>query len=287
MEKNKIVKITETELIELISNTVKRVLSEGISVNRVGEDNYVTFDGSDNGIQDGPVKGQLKLPNSDMVITTYSMFKRVNNLKGASDGNPILHALKEKPHWILNNPNDFWKRFDELLALFLKEHPSERIIMIPSNHDANYKFKEHIESLSPNTLVYTGILTKFTVDEIVDIIEKKGSSFKKYWIQKGANLNEIYVKMYAYLEKMREENKGIFSYSMIPDMDIRKSISNTLKIGDAGNLYHNEFNGKNILLLDDSISVGQTAESAINALQTCYEPQSISLLTIFSELYKI
>lgn len=279
--------LTESELIELISNTVRRVLSEGISVNRVGEDNYVTFDDSDKGIQDGPVKGQLKLPNIDMVITTYSMFKRVNNLKGASDGNPILHALKEKPHWILNNPGDFWRRFDELLALFLKEHPSERIIMIPSNHDANNKFKERIESLSPNTLIYTGILTKLTVGEIVDIIEKPDSSFRKYWIKEGANLNEIYEKLYVYLENMKKESSGVFSYSKVHDMDIRKSISDTLKLGDAGKLYYNEFNGKNILLLDDSISIGQTAESAINALQTCYQPQSISLLTIFSELYKV
>jgi hypothetical protein len=30
------------------------------------------------------VKGKFKLPNTNMVINTYSMFKRVGNIKGAS-----------------------------------------------------------------------------------------------------------------------------------------------------------------------------------------------------------
>ena len=278
--------VTETRLVKLISDAVWQVLSEGISVNRVGEDNIVTFDNSDKGIQDGPIKGQLILPNSQMPITTYSMFKRVNNLNGVRDGNPLLHALKEKPHWLLDNPEDFWKRFGELLSLFLKDHQNERIIMIPSNHSVNNKFKERIEQLAPNTMIFTGVLTKLTVDEIIDMIEDSNSYFRQYWIKQGANLNEIYEKTYYYLNRMKEKNGGVFSYSMIPDMSIRKSIVNSLKIGDAGDIYHSEFNGKDVLLLDDSISVGQTAESAINALKTCYQPHSISLITIFSELYK-
>lgn len=279
--------ITETQLVNLISEAVWQVLSEGISVNRVGEDNIVTFDNSDKSIQDGPIKGQLILPNSQIPITTYSMFKRVNNLAGVSDGNPLLQALKEKPHWLLSNPEDFWKRFGELLSLFLKDHQNERIIMIPSNHSVNNKFKERIEQLAPNTMIFTGVLTKLTVDEIIYMIEDSNSYFRQYWIKQNANLNEIYEKTYHYLNRMKEKNGGIFSYSMIPDMSIRKSIVNSLKVGDAGDIYHSEFNGKDVLLLDDSISVGQTAESAINALKTCYQPHSISLITIFSELYKI
>ena len=54
---------------------------------------------------------------------------------------------------------------------------------------------------------------------------------------------------------------------------------------DQGRTYCNEINGKDILLLDDSIAAGQTVESAINALKTCYEPKSISLITIFSKKY--
>lgn len=272
--------ITETQLVKLISDAVWQILSEGISMNRVGKDNIVTFDNSDKGIQDGPIKGQLILPNSQIPITTYSMFKRVNNLAGISDGNPLLQ------HWLQNNLEDFWKRFGELLSLFLKDHQNERIIMIPSNHSVNNKFKERIEQLAPNTMIYTGVLTKLTVDEIIYMIEDSSSYFRQYWIKQNANLNEIYEKTYHYLNRMKEKNNGIFSYSMIPDMSIRKSIVNSLKVGDVGDIYHSEFNGKDILLLDDSISVGQTAESAINALKTCYQPHSISLITIFSELYK-
>ena len=191
--------------------------------------------------------------------------------------------MKEKTHWVPNAPDDFWKRFDELLSLFLKDHQNEKIIMIPSNDSVNDKFKERIGQLAPNTMIYTGVLTKITVDEIIYMIEDSDSYFRQYWIEQRANLNEIYKKTYHYLNRMKEKNDGIFSCSMIPDGDIRKSIVHSLEVGYVGDLYHSEFNGKDVLLLNDAMSAGQSAESAMDALKTCYQPHSISLITISSE----
>ena len=42
---------------------------------------------------------------------------------------------------------------------------------------------------------------------------------------------------------------------------------------------------KNILLIDDSITLGQSIRNAIFAITQAYVPKSISILTMFSKLY--
>ena len=66
-------------------------------------------------------------------------------------------------------------------------------------------------------------------------------------------------------------------------------VVDTMKtLPESYSIYKNEINNKNVLLLDldDSITLGQSVNSAVNALESCYIPQSISLLTMFSKLYK-
>lgn len=284
MKKNSIT-LSQQELQEIIANSVKKILEEGIKINRTEKENFVTFDDSNDALIDGPVKGKFKLPNSNLVINTYSMFKRVGNIKGASDANPLLFSLKGKNKWTLTNPEEFWKRFGDLVGMFIQDHPLEKIVMIPSTHGVNSKFAQTIKEISPDTQIYDGFLTKLSVGEIARIADEPDSFFRKYWWKKGGEneLNEAYIKLEDYLSTMKD---GVFSYSDIPDMEFRKSIINTLKLTDLGKRYCNEINGKHILLLDDSIAAGQTVESAINALKTCYEPASISLITIFSQKYR-
>lgn len=283
--KRNIITLSEQELKEIIVDSVKKVLEEGIKINRTEKENFVTFDDSNDAIIDGPIKGKFKLPNSNLVINTYSMFKRVGNIKGASDANPLLFSLKGKNKWTLTNPDEFWKRFGDLVSMFIQDHPLEKIVMIPSTHSVNNKFAQAIKEISPDTQIYDGFLTKLTVSEIASIADEPDSFFRQYWWKKGGEneVNEAYIKLDDYLSRMKD---GVFSYSDIPDMEFRKSIINTLKLTDLGKRYCKEINGKHILLLDDSIAAGQTVESAINALKTCYEPASISLITIFSQKYR-
>ena len=103
--------LTETRLKRIIKKSIKKILGEGIQIKHTPDKNYVTFDNSNNGIQDGPVVDTFKLPNRDTLITIYSMFKRVGNSRG--DGNPALYALKIENEWDFTNPTDFWVRFDE------------------------------------------------------------------------------------------------------------------------------------------------------------------------------
>lgn len=156
--------------------------------------------------------------------------------------------------------------------------------MLPSTHDVNSIFASKIKELSPDTIIYEGFLTKLSVEEIEESIDEPNSYFRQYWLNKGgqAELDAAHEMLQSYLNKMED---GIFSYSSIPSMELRKSIINTLKLTELGKRYCDEINGKDILLLDDSIAAGQTAESAINALNQCYTPNSISLITLFSQKF--
>ena len=158
-----IIRITESELKKLIIEAVKNSLNEGIRINRTKEGNFVTFDDSENGLIDGPVVGEITLPQSNLKVTTYSMFKRVG-AKNASDANPLLFALKRKNNWTLTNLDAFWERFGEILTLFLRDHSLEKIVMLPSTHDVNSIFASKIKELSPDTIIYEGFLTKLNVE---------------------------------------------------------------------------------------------------------------------------
>ena len=61
-----IIRITESELKRLIIEAVKKSLTEGIRINRTKEGNFVTFDDSENGLIDGPVVGEITLPQSNL-----------------------------------------------------------------------------------------------------------------------------------------------------------------------------------------------------------------------------
>lgn len=277
--------LTETRLKRIIKKSIKKILGEGIQIKHTPDKNYVTFDNSNNGIQDGPVVDTFKLPNSDTLITIYSMFKRVGNSRG--DGNPALYALKKENEWDFTNPTDFWVRFDELLRSFFNDHPVEVIVMLPSNNKLNGEIATHILQISPNTLILNNVIGKLTTMEVYKMASEKNSYFKKYWMNRGEDLNVVFNRLDYYFDIMDEKHNGYFSYHDIDDMMMRESLINTMKtLPESYSIYKNEINNKNVLLLDDSITLGQSVNSAVNALESCYIPKSISLLTMFSKLYK-
>jgi pyrimidine operon attenuation protein/uracil phosphoribosyltransferase len=49
--------------------------------------------------------------------------------------------------------------------------------------------------------------------------------------------------------------------------------------------YSTNINDKNVLIIDDSITKGQSIHNAIKAISNTYHPHSISILTMFSQLY--
>lgn len=49
--------------------------------------------------------------------------------------------------------------------------------------------------------------------------------------------------------------------------------------------YANKINGHNILIIDDTISRGQSTKEACHIMTDSYAPKSITVLTLLSKLY--
>ena len=59
----------------------------------------------------------------------------------------------------------------------------------------------------------------------------------------------------------------------------------TLKLSnDKYAKYANKINGQDVLLIDDTISRGQTIKEACDIIQDSYAPKSITVLTLLSKL---
>lgn len=216
-------------------------------------------------------------------VTTYSMFKRIGNKKG--DGNPALYALKNEKNWSMTNLDEFWKRFEEITQKFVETHDNfSTIVQIPSTNPLNDRIIQCLSEKCPSIQVLSKVIHKLTTDEVLAQCDKEGSFFAEYWVN---DYETAYDRLNAYLSVMDEKNEGMFTYHLIDDQKMRQSIINTMKIiPEDFPLYCSNINDKDIILIDDSITHGQSIKSACNALLNCYNPKSISIFTMFSRLYK-
>lgn len=281
------VDLTLKDLEEIISETFNLLTENSLQVKVVSpKEKYVTFvdDSASNllntTLQDSPTVDEVMFGN--IKLATYSMFKRIGNKRG--DGNPALYALKGENNWSMTNTEEFWNRFDEIIDKFLETHSKfDTIIQLPSTNPLNTKILTHLSKKIPSVNVIDKLLHKLTTDEVMSKCDTEGSYFAKYW---QGRYQEGFDKLNGYLEKMDEKNNGIFSYHMIDDQELRKTVINTMKVlPEDAFLYVPQINGKDIILLDDSITHGQSIKSACSALLSCYTPKSISVFTMFSKLY--
>ena len=84
---------------------------------------------------------------------------------------------------------------------------------------------------------------------------------------------------------MNEKRNGSFSRLFVKDPDMRNVLDVTLKISeDRYAEFANKINGQHILLVDDTISRGQTITNACNIMMDSYAPKSITVLTLLSKL---
>ena len=85
---------------------------------------------------------------------------------------------------------------------------------------------------------------------------------------------------------MEEERDGYFTRHFVKNPTMRNLLTQTLKLSkDAAARYAKDIDGKDVLLIDDSISRGQTIKEACTIISENYEPKSITVLTLFSKVY--
>ena len=267
---------------EAVAQAIDSMINEGIdfdlntktvSYNPSHEENVETS------IERNPTKDESIVPN----VEVWSIFKRKRGLRG--DGNPLIYALKGEDGWTFRSESDriaIEQQFDKIATKFANMHPIGVTILIPSGNELNAHIADVVMSKSKNAELIEGVIRKLTTEEVEDIVLDFNSKFREYYKE---NFNVAYFQLGDYLDQMDKERDGYFSRHWIKSKKMRDALDSTLKLSDDRYArFANKINGQDILIIDDTISRGQTIKEACQIISDSYAPKSITVLTLLSKL---
>ena len=243
----------------------------------------------DTSIENNPTLITTLVPN----VEVYSVFQRKEGGKGEKgDGNPLLYALKKENKYKLINATKTKSRIEYIVKKFFKKHGKKDVtIMIPSTNELNKYFAKVVASHCVNPTYIDNIIGKMTIEEVDEGVYEDDSLFRRHY---GSDFLKAYKRFDDYCNSMHdgtfsslEEGEfGVFRFHKIKDMEMRKVIERTVKLNDKfWAEYIDAFNGKDIIIVDDSITLGNTIKETCKIIAECYTPKSITVLTLLSPLY--
>jgi hypothetical protein len=271
----------ENKLRKIIREKLYRALDEGIdfdpqtktvSYNPTHENNV------DTSIENNPSY------NKELVsgVQVWSVFKRKRGLRG--DGNPLIYALKGEG-WAFRSEEDrlaIERQFDAIATKFAKAYPIGVTILIPSGSELNKHIADVVMSKSKDAELIEGVICKLTTEEVDEIVLDFRSKFREFYKD---DFNSKYFELGRYLDLMDKERNGYFSRHLIKNNQMRDILDSTLKLSDDRFAeFANKINGQDILIIDDTISRGQTIAEACQIIRDSYSPKSITVLTLLSSL---
>lgn len=167
------------------------------------------------------------------------------------------------------------------MANYIKD--SSVTILMPSGNELNNHIAEIVMSQSKNAELIEGVICKITTEEVDKIVLDFNSKFRKHYKD---NFNEAYYELCRYLDEMDKQRNGYFSRHLVTNKQMRDVLDFTLKLSDDRFAeFANKINGQDILIIDDTISRGQTIKEACQIMMESYAPKSITVLTLLSKLY--
>lgn len=233
-------------------------------------------------------KHENNINTSDIINPTYykigkydviSIFKRLKSNIHNLDGNPLIKALKNIDGWKLKNCES---DINNLLKQFIKisskiENKYDTIITVPSNNKLNIEFLHRLNKIIKCDNEITDMFIKLKTEEIIEF------GLDRDLINKSNNPEYILSLIFEFLSSMDKENDGYFSYKMIKDNKYRKYFKNTMKYNNIID-YNDLINNKKILILDDTISIGNTISEVCKNILDVFTPENITIITLFSPL---
>ena len=267
---------------ESVERAIDSVINEGIdfdpqtktvSYNPSHEENV------DTSIEHNPTMDGNIVPN----VQVWSIFKRKRGLRG--DGNPLVYALKGEDGWTFRNESDrvaIEQQFDAIATKFATMYPIGVTILMPSGNELNMHIADVVMSKSKNAELIEGVICKLTTEEVDEIVLDFNSKFREFYKDE---FNSKYYELGRYLDLMDKERNGYFSRHLIKNNQMRDILDSTLKLSDDRFAeFANKINGQDILIIDDTISRGQTIAEACQIMRDSYSPKSITVLTLLSSL---
>lgn len=262
----------------------KKIIKEGIDIdynNLTIAYNPLHQDNVDTSIENNPTVSN----EYGEGIAVYSLLMRKGD--GVMDGNPLLYAFKGENGWQFRTDDDrdaILTQVNIIAQKFADRYPLGFTVLIPSGNYLNRMIGKIVKSKGKDVLIVDDVLTKVTTEEVMDIVLEQDSQFHLYYQN---SMEAALRQLKTYLDKMDEERGGYFTRHYVRDARMRDVLNKTLKLSnDAVARYSRLIDGKDVLLIDDSINRGQTIKEACNILLENYEPKSITVLTLFSKLYK-
>ena len=185
--------------------------------------------------------------------------------------------MKEKKGWTFDITNDeifrYIKRFLEICKKINNTY--DTIVITPSSTNINERFMKVISKQVQAENIVREFLVKIKKEEIIDdnLIDKEQIT-KDY----PNNYNEVITKISRSFRRMegadfeaKHMDKKYLKYvkyiGVNNDLNIRPMID-----------------GKDILVLDDTISSGTTVSQCIDGITSNFTPKSITIVTLLSKL---
>ncbi len=251
---------------------------EGININSNDKTISLT-DEHDKGVDFSLVNNPVYDKYKDFdVISIFKRSKLVDDTNTERDGNPFIYALKEKKGWTFDITNDeifrYIKRFLEICKKINNTY--DTIVITPSSTNINERFMKVISKQVQAENIVREFLVKIKKEEIIDdnLIDKEQIT-KDY----PNNYNEVITKINRSFRRMegadfeaKHMDKKYLKYvkyiGVNNDLNIRPMID-----------------GKDILVLDDTISSGTTVSQCIDGITSNFTPKYITIVTLLSKLH--
>lgn len=209
-----------------------------------------------------------------------SIFKRnklcdIDNVQ--RDGNPFIYALKNKNGWKFDITTvEIYKYIKRFLTICKKIKKSyDTIIITPSSSELNEKFMKVLSNNIQTNKIIHEYFVKLTKEEIIDdeLIDKDKikqdykNSYKRILTEIYRSFRRMKTDKFEAKYVNKEYLKYIKYIGLNYNENLRKYIDN-----------------KDILLLDDTISSGETLSQCINGILSNFIPKSITIITLLSKL---
>lgn len=233
----------------------------------------VKLNDSNKGVDfDGPIYW------TDNGMNIISIFKRtkLDKFKSDRDGNPFIYALKNKYNWTFDvSYQDIKKYLNKFISNCEQlQKKYDTIIMIPSKSELNEKFMNYLYDILKSTNKIKDVFRKMDLDhdELEQFInyEKIREDF--------SNPEDIITEIEDILYNL---NGTEFEAKKVPK-NLLKYFNFLTKNEDVD--YVESISDKNILILDDIYSSGNTISQAVKAVKQNYNPKSITVVTLLSKI---
>lgn len=210
-----------------------------------------------------------------------SIFKRMpfgTDIK--MDGNPFIYALKGIHGWPFNmssaNIIKYLRRFINNCNQISKTY--DTVIIVPSQYDVNRRFMYAIKSIVGYKNSIEAFFFKVEIDDPDSLIDhdKLNKDFTPY----AKEL--IYDRIYKCFNKMKS---GYFE-SKYMDKDLMKYLSMVVafdrqQVADIAPM----IDGKNVLILDDTLSSGKTISDCAKIIESTFNPKKLTFITLLSKKF--